>query len=63
MGSHCPGWKMNKICSLTVFVTANRIQEEEVLIGAVAKFIELIQQHNDKFHLWREDPKPCQQCG
>ena len=63
MSSHCPGWKLNKICSLTDFVKAIRIQEEEVLIEAVANFVKLVQQHNDSFHLRRENPKPCQQCG
>lgn len=62
LGSHCPDWKINKLWSLTDFVKAVR-EDEELLIQALVKFLEIVQQHDDNFHLWRENPTPCQQCG
>lgn len=62
VGAQCPGWKINKPWSLTDFVEALR-QEHELLVFAATKLVELIQYHNEIFHVWRDGPKPCQLCG
>ncbi|KAF2209672.1 hypothetical protein CERZMDRAFT_86651 [Cercospora zeae-maydis SCOH1-5] len=55
---HCPSWNLNKPWSVAEFVDALR-QEGELLIQAVIKFVNFIQQQNDGFHEWRDSPKSC----
>lgn len=59
----CPGWRINKPWTLSDFVDALR-QEEELLVQAVTNFvIELVHQHDETLHMWREGPRPCELCG
>ncbi|KAK4508457.1 hypothetical protein PRZ48_002196 [Zasmidium cellare] len=62
ISTQCSDWTMNNVWTMTDFVKALR-QDEELLIQALTKFADLIQQHDESFHAWRNGPKACTACG
>ncbi|EME50093.1 hypothetical protein DOTSEDRAFT_68831 [Dothistroma septosporum NZE10] len=57
-----PEWKEKEQWSLMDFIVALR-QERDPLIDAVAKFIDVLHQHEERFQKFKASRKPCTVCG
>lgn len=62
ISAQCSDWTMDRVWTMSDFVKALR-QDEEFLIQALTKFVDLIQTHDESFHAWRNGPKACTACG